>query len=150
MNEKSRQKSGFTLPEGIKDVNELIAKFTQLKEREIKTIERTKLAEENKFESTPMSYWYTKARDAFKSSRATFNSIKEQEKTRMEVGLLKLKNNNKNNNKNKNNRDNSNGNGSSKKNNKNKGDSQNPSSNDSKEKKIESNKDTTSTCGKRK
>ncbi|KAN0023193.1 hypothetical protein ACTFIU_011356 [Dictyostelium citrinum] len=47
--------------------------------------EKIKLQKEEKFETTPISFWYAEARTAFKASKVAYDSIKEQERIRSEI-----------------------------------------------------------------
>ncbi|KAK5576316.1 hypothetical protein RB653_007457 [Dictyostelium firmibasis] len=56
------------------------------------TGEKIRLMGQNKYESTPMSNRYTKAKEAFRSSNTTLNSMKEHETKMIEFGISRPKN----------------------------------------------------------
>ncbi|KAN0026853.1 hypothetical protein ACTFIV_007844 [Dictyostelium citrinum] len=47
--------------------------------------EKIKLQKDEKFETTPISFWYVEAITAFKASKVAYDSIKEQERIRSEI-----------------------------------------------------------------
>ncbi|KAN0045075.1 hypothetical protein ACTA71_006603 [Dictyostelium dimigraforme] len=74
--------------------------------------EKIKLQGDDKFKDSPMTFWYDEARNAFKKSKVTFDSIKEQERIKLEYskndkkvvkGGFRPNNNSNNNNSNNNN-----------------------------------------------
>ncbi|KAM9993566.1 hypothetical protein ACTFIZ_009422 [Dictyostelium cf. discoideum] len=51
--------------------------------------EKIKLQRDEKFETTPISSWYEEARIAFKASKVAYDSMKEQERIRLEINTHK-------------------------------------------------------------